>query len=141
MTITKFIEKLEELKATHGDIPVAAGSIMGGHYEPDPEVRTEGDWLCAVDQRGDGRGHVFNERWSLFDQVGRLLIGGDTQGKETADERRGQDDVDDSNNDAAPDVGALVNEDDEWIEQVGQDGGDDQHGQQRAKAHHQQGQQ
>ena len=40
MTITEFIQKLEELKAAHGDIPVAAGSIMGGHYEPDPEVRT-----------------------------------------------------------------------------------------------------
>ena len=40
MTITEFIKKLEELKAAHGDIPVAAGSIMGGHYEPDPEVRT-----------------------------------------------------------------------------------------------------
>ena len=40
MTITKFIEKLEELKATHGDIPVVAGSIMGGYYEPDPEAET-----------------------------------------------------------------------------------------------------
>lgn len=40
MTITEFVKKLEELKAAHGDIPVAAGSIMGGYYEPDPEVRT-----------------------------------------------------------------------------------------------------
>ena len=40
MTITEFIKKLEELKAAHGDIPVAAGSIMGGHYEPDPEAKT-----------------------------------------------------------------------------------------------------
>lgn len=40
MTITEFIKKLKELKAAHGDIPVAAGSIMGGYYEPDPEVRT-----------------------------------------------------------------------------------------------------
>lgn len=40
MTITEFITKLEELKAAHGDIPVAADSIMGGYYEPDPEVRT-----------------------------------------------------------------------------------------------------
>ena len=39
MTITKFIEKLEELKATHGDIPVVTGSIMGGYYEPDPEAQ------------------------------------------------------------------------------------------------------
>ena len=38
MTITKFIEKLEELKATHGDIPVVTGSIMGDYYEPDPEA-------------------------------------------------------------------------------------------------------
>ena len=40
MTITEFIKKLEELKAAHGDIPVAAGSIMGGYYEPDPEAET-----------------------------------------------------------------------------------------------------
>ena len=40
MTITEFVKKLNELKAAHGDIPVAAGSIMGGYYEPDPEVRT-----------------------------------------------------------------------------------------------------
>ena len=40
MTITEFIQKLEELKAAHGDIPVAAGSIMGGYYEPDPDVQT-----------------------------------------------------------------------------------------------------
>ena len=38
MTITKFIEKLEELKATHGDIPVVTGSMIDGHYEPDPEA-------------------------------------------------------------------------------------------------------
>ena len=40
MTITDFVKKLNELKAAHGDIPVAAGSIMGGYYEPDLEVRT-----------------------------------------------------------------------------------------------------
>lgn len=40
MTVTEFIEKLAELKATHGDIPVVASSIMGGFYEPDPEARS-----------------------------------------------------------------------------------------------------
>ena len=38
--ISEFIAKLEKLKEAHGDIPVAAGSIMGGYYEPNPEART-----------------------------------------------------------------------------------------------------
>ncbi len=40
VTITEFVKKLNELKADHGDIPVVAGSIMGGYYEPDPEAET-----------------------------------------------------------------------------------------------------
>ena len=38
MKISEFVSALEKLKEQHGDIPVAAGSIMGGHYEPSPDV-------------------------------------------------------------------------------------------------------
>jgi hypothetical protein len=36
--ILEFVTALEAIQKQHGDIPVALGSIMGGHYEPTPDV-------------------------------------------------------------------------------------------------------
>jgi hypothetical protein len=36
--ISEFVAALEAIQEKHGDIPVASGSIMGGHYEPTPDV-------------------------------------------------------------------------------------------------------
>ena len=38
MTISEFVKALETIKEQYGDIPVAAASMMGGHYEASPEV-------------------------------------------------------------------------------------------------------
>ena len=36
--ISDFIAALQKFQNQHGDIPVASASMMGGYYEPSPEV-------------------------------------------------------------------------------------------------------
>ncbi len=100
--------------------------------------RTDANGFSAIDEGSNCLADVLDQVRRQVDEVGDLLIGSHPKRRETGNEGHGQHQVHESNDDATPNGRALVDKIDDRLQQVTQDGGDDQHANQCPEAADQQ---